>query len=84
MRSRSGDYAIVYLASASEVVLHLNKIASPRVHATWLNPARDECRDAGTYETGNLTGKVVCDLRTQAFSAPRSWEDAVLLLEAAR
>ena len=54
-----------------------------RVHATWVNPARDECRDAGTYETGNLMGKVVCDLRTQAFSTPSSWEDAVLLLEAA-
>ena len=83
MRSGSGDYAIVYLASACKVVLHLDKIASPRVHATWLNPARDECRDAGTYETGNLAGKVFCDLRTQAFSTPSSWEDAVLLLEAA-
>jgi hypothetical protein len=82
MRSASGDYAIVYLASPSQVVLHLDKIASRRVKVTWVSPVTGECRGAGTYETGNVPGKVSCDLRPQAFSTPRTWEDAVLLLEA--
>jgi hypothetical protein len=81
MRSASGDYAIVYLASPCKVELHLDKIALPHVRATWVSPITGECRSAGTYETGNVSGKVACDLRRQAFSTPHSWEDAVLLLE---
>ena len=81
MRSESGGDAIVYFASRSRAVLHLDKIAAVRVKATWLNPATGECRDGGTYDTGNVEGKVACDLRTQAFSTPGSWEDAVLVLE---
>jgi Protein of unknown function (DUF4038)/Putative collagen-binding domain of a collagenase len=84
MRSTGGDRAIAYFSSNARAVLHLDKIAAAHVKATWLNPATGECRDGGTYETGNVDGKVKCDLRPQAFSTPASWEDAVLVLEGTR
>jgi hypothetical protein len=83
MRSESGDSAIVYFSGRARATLHLDKIAAPHARATWLSPATGECRDGGTYDTGNVEGKIACDLRTQAFTTPESWEDAVLLLEGA-
>jgi hypothetical protein len=50
---------------------------------TWVSPVTGECRDAGIYETGNVSGAVSCDVRTRAFSTPAAWPDAVLVLEGA-
>ncbi len=81
MRSLNGDRVLVYLSSQCTVFLRLDKIASRRCSATWINPATNERRDAGTYETGNMNGKVFPDGRTQYFTTPGHWEDAVLLIE---
>ena len=50
---------------------------------TWIHPVTGERRDAGIFVTGNLNGKSFPDGRTETFTVPGHWEDAVLLLEAA-
>jgi hypothetical protein len=82
MRSRKGDRVLVYLSSPTTVFLHLDKIEARRARATWISPVTGERREAGTYETGNLTGAVFPRALTQFFKTPDFWEDAVLLLEA--
>lgn len=81
MRSASGDRVLIYLASQCTVFVHLDKIAARNCKATWINPANGTRKDAGTFVTGNLNGKIFPDGRTQYFSTPGHWEDAVLLLE---
>lgn len=81
MRSVDGRRLLVYLSSPCTVFLHLDKIAQKRCSVTWINPASGTRREVGTFETGNLNGKVFPDGRTQYFSTPGFWEDAVLLIE---
>ena len=83
LRSVRGDRALVYLSSQCTFTLHLDKILSKSVRVTWISPTTGERRDAGTYLTGNLNGKTFPEGRTQAFTVPGHWEDAVLLLESA-
>jgi hypothetical protein len=82
LRSYRGDRALVYLSSQCTVILHLDKIASKSARVTWIHPSTGERRDAGTFLTGNLNGKVFPEGKTQSFTVPGHWEDAVLLLEA--
>lgn len=84
LRSRDGQRALAYLSSQTTVLLHLDKIASKNVQVTWINPVTGERNDAGTYLTGNLNGKTFPESRTQVFTVPGHWEDALLLLEAVR
>jgi hypothetical protein len=83
MRSVRGDRALVYLSSQCTFTLHLDQILSKSVRVTWISPTTGERREAGTYLTGNLNGKTFPEARTQAFTVPGHWEDAVMLLESA-
>ncbi|MCS7221079.1 MAG: DUF4038 domain-containing protein [Anaerolineae bacterium] len=81
VRSVDGDWAMIYLSSQCHALIHLDKIATKYVKATWVNPQDGEQRDAGIYYTGNLTGKIFPEPKTQWFSTPGHWEDAVLILD---
>ncbi len=81
MRSVNGDRLLLYLSSQCTVFVHLDKVAARMCKATWINPATGERKEAGTFKTGNLNGKVFPDGQTQFFTVPGHWEDAVLLLE---
>jgi Protein of unknown function (DUF4038)/Domain of Unknown Function (DUF1080)/Putative collagen-binding domain of a collagenase len=84
LRSYRGDRALAYIASQCTFTLHLDKIAAKSVRVTWIDPRSGERRDAGTFLTGNENGKQFPEARTQTFTVPGHWEDAALLLEAAR
>jgi hypothetical protein len=81
MRSVSGDRVLIYLSSQCTVFIHLDKIAAKTARATWINPVTGERKEAGTFVTGNLNGKVFPEARAQYFSTPGHWEDAILLLD---
>jgi hypothetical protein len=83
VRAIDGRRVLVYLSSQCTVFLQLDKIAAKRCAATWINPATGDRKGAGSFDTGNLNGKVFPDGRTQFFTTPGHWEDAVLLIEAA-
>jgi hypothetical protein len=83
-RSAEGDFAMLYLSSPCHVLLHLDKILTKRVKATWVNPRDGVTQDAETFETGNLVHPVWPRGRSQWFSVPGHWEDAVLLLDGVR
>jgi hypothetical protein len=82
MRSIRDDRVLAYLSSQCTVFIHLDKISTKELKATWINPATGERKDAGTHLTGNLNGQFFPTARTQYFSTPSRWEDALLLLEA--
>jgi hypothetical protein len=82
LRSIDGDCALLYLSSQCHVLVHLDKIATREVTATFVDPRSGEERSAGVYATGNLAGRVFPEARTQWFTVPGHWEDAVLLLDA--
>lgn len=81
VRGEDSTWAMLYLASQCHVLVNLEKILTPRVRCTWVNPVSGEQMDAGMYPTGNLTGSVFPEARSQWFSVPGHWEDAVLLLD---
>lgn len=83
VRSVDGDWAMIYLSSPCHVLIHLDKVATREVKATWVSPQTGEAQDAGTYATGNMTGSIFPQARTQWFSTPGFWEDAVLILDGA-
>jgi Putative collagen-binding domain of a collagenase len=83
VRSANSDWAMIYLSSQCHALIHLDRVLAQQVRATWINPANGEQRDAGTFATGNLAGSVFPQARTQWFSTPGHWEDAVLLLDGA-
>jgi len=80
-RSVDGDCALAYLSSPCHVLIHLDKILTKRVKATWFNPQDGATQDAGTYETGNLVHPVWPRGKSQWFTVPACWEDAVLILD---
>lgn len=82
LRTVDSHCAMIYLASQCHVLIHLDKILSQEVKATLVNPATGETRDAGTYATGNLTGTIFPQSKSQWFTTPGHWEDALLILDA--
>jgi hypothetical protein len=81
IRSVKGGWALIYLSSQCRVFIHLDKILTKSVRATWINPATGERKEAGNYETGNLAGKMFPPAVVRDFETPPYWEDAVLLLQ---
>lgn len=81
-RSVGGDWAMVYLSSQCHALIRLDLMLTPQVRVTWINPADGEERDGGTFATGNRMGTVFPQAKTQWFTTPGHWEDAILLLDA--
>ncbi len=81
VRSEDGDWAMIYLSSRCHALIHLDKIMSRQVKATWINPQNGEEQDAGIYATGNLAGSIFPQARSQWFATPPFWEDAILTLD---
>jgi len=71
MRSLDGDRVVVYLASSTTVKIRMDKLSGESVRATWVDPKTGARTSAGRHTN---SGK-------QSFSTPRTWEDALLLLE---
>jgi hypothetical protein len=80
-RTTDSTSAVIYLSSQCHVRLHLDKILTKRVRATWINPQDGETKEAGDYPTGNRTGSVFPEWQRTWFSVPDFWEDAVLILD---
>jgi hypothetical protein len=81
VRAVDSTWAMLYLSSQCHVLVHLDKVLTKRVQATWVNPQTGEQRDAGIYATGNLLESVFPQGQVQWFSVPGHWEDAVLILD---
>jgi hypothetical protein len=82
VRSSESDWAMLYLGSQCHVRIHLDKILAKTVRAIWVNPATGEQVAAGDHPTGNLIeGKVFPEGKSQWFSVPGHWEDAILILD---
>lgn len=81
LRSTDSTTAMIYLHGPCHVLLHLDKILTREVKATWVNPQNGEELDGGIHPTGNLTERTFPEWRTRWFSTPGHWEDAVLLLD---
>jgi hypothetical protein len=82
VRSVDSDWAMIYLSSPCHVLIHLDKILTQNVRATWVNPQTAEQKDAGVFATGNLIeGRVFPKGQSQWFATPGFWEDAILLLD---
>jgi hypothetical protein len=81
MRSPKGDFAILYISSQCRFFVHLHKILTKNVKATWINPTTGQRKEAGTYLTGNLNNEIFPNAQVQWFETPGHWEDGVLLLE---
>jgi len=81
LRSAKSDSAILYLSSQCRFFVHLHRILTEKVKATWINPSTGERHDAGTFATGNLGKEMFPRGEVQPFTTPGYWEDALLLLE---
>ena len=74
-RHKDGKWIMVYLGSKSSFSLNMNKIASAsKVNAFWIDPKTGDSVPVGTFSNRGV----------QSFSTPAGWEDAILMLEAAR
>lgn len=71
MCSRDSDRVVVYLASSTTVKIRMDKLSGESVRATWVDPKTGARTAAGRHRNSG----------TQSFSTPRTWEDALLLLE---
>lgn len=81
LRAKTGDKALVYLASSCHVLINFEKFQVRKVQATWINPATNERQPAGEYLTGNDNGKTWPDRASAYFATPKNWEDALLWIE---
>jgi hypothetical protein len=82
VRAKDRTWAMAYLSQQCDFVFHIGKVATRRVHATWVNPQSGESLDGGTYITGNcIPGEVFPVVIRQHFETPPFWEDAVLILD---
>lgn len=81
VRSPNGDWAMLYFASQCSALVNIEKILTPRVKCTWVNPATGEEKDAGVFDTGNRPGSIFPERCRRWFSVPDFWEDGVLVLD---
>ena len=71
-RHKDGKWVMVYLGSKSSFSVNMNKIASAKVGAFWVDPKTGDSVAIGTFPNSGV----------QSFSTPAEWEDALLMLEA--
>jgi hypothetical protein len=72
-RSPVGDWILAYLSEAGSVTLRLDGLGPGRAaRAWWIDPASGERAPAGIYASR----------RSQSFTTPQGWTDAVLFIEA--
>ncbi len=69
-RHKDSKWVMVYLGSKASFSINMEKVASTKVEARWIDPRTGESTAAGNFSN---TG-------TQSFSTPEGWEDAVLIL----
>ncbi len=83
MRTRDRTGAMLYLSTQCHVLLYLDRIAAPRVRATWFDPRDGTMLDGGEYDTGSAgPGQSFYRWTKRWFAVPDFWEDAVLFLDA--
>lgn len=71
MRSRQGDWALIYLSSPAPISVRMDKIAaSESVSATWIDVRTGDRVQAGVFPTEGAV----------QFAIPSDWKDALLLL----
>jgi hypothetical protein len=73
-RHQGGEWLIVYLGDTASFSVNMNKLSAARVRACWIDPRTGEESPIGVF--GN-TG-------VKTFTTPTGWEDALLVLEAAK
>ncbi len=71
-RHKDGKWVMVYLGSKSSFSINMNKIASAKVNAFWIDPKTGDSVPVGAFPNSGV----------QSFSTPDEWEDAILMLEA--
>jgi hypothetical protein len=71
-RHKDGKWVMVYLGSKSSFSVNMNKIASAKVNAFWVDPKSGDSVPIGTFANSGV----------QSFSTPDEWDDALLMLEA--
>jgi hypothetical protein len=72
-RHKDGKWVMVYLGTKNSFSINMNKIASAKVNAFWIDPKTGDPVPIGDFS----------NTRVQSFSTPTEWEDAILTLEAA-
>ena len=71
-RSADGNWIVVYITGDASVTLKLSGITgSDAAQGTWIDPVTGARTRIGTFPTS----------ASHAFSPPRGWQDAILLLE---
>ena len=73
-RHRDGYWVMVYCGAEASFTVDLSKISGAEAEAFWVDPRTAEPLALGRFAT----------IGVQPFSTPRGWEDALLILEAAR
>ena len=81
LRTTDSTCAMIYLSSQCNALIHLDKLLTKEVNVTWVNPQNGEQQDAGAYATGNLVEGTFPQGKSQWYSTPPYWEDAVLILD---
>jgi hypothetical protein len=71
-RHKDGKWALVYCAAVATVAVDLSRLAGKECDAFWVDPRSAESIPVGHFATQG----------SETFSAPREWEDALLVVEA--
>ena len=70
-RHKDGKWVMAYLGSKASFSLNMDKLATAKVDARWIDPKTGSPTPAGSFANTGV----------QSFSTPEGWEDAVLILE---
>jgi len=73
-RHADGRWVMIYLADKASFSVNMNKVASATASVCWINPRTGNSQPVGTFATTGV----------EEFSTPDGWEDALLVLEAAK
>jgi hypothetical protein len=72
-RHEAGEWVMVYCAEPATCAVNMDRLRSPAVKATWIDPRTGEASSIGTMDKRG----------TREFTTPAGWEDALLVLERA-